>query len=324
MKSFALCALVFGQLLLLPGLGMAAECKDLVSPQTRVRPLQRENFDKIIARFHDLGLTHLTEAYDQGLVSVQAKTGAVLSWRSDLSWRNTWFLGKRILSIRRLNWSNEAEFQLAQWNVARALYRLERQKPLWSARDMFPTNASAAVPSYNLPAVFTEARLAELNALEDDLYTLVENLDQVPAEDLLPAHHRGQPNLADRELRQQSGPAALAAAKTQRLWRRTIVKYYLDWGARLGVLAALTQGLVMAAPPTASYVSQTARSGWEWVRGAADRNQQVQSAERERSAEIQRLQHSIQVEESRVFDPNPKKIEELKQEYQRLKSQDQR
>lgn len=290
----------------------ASDCGGMLS-EASVR------LNEIVKELHRLGLKRLIEPFDHGLVRVEWRRARKASPPSQVGWRNTWLIGKRVLTVRQLKWQNEAERQRAIWDVAAALFRLELADSLWSLRAMIPTGPGA-LNTYNLPQAWAEDRLEALNAYEGELYRLLERLPAVSAAEVLPVKDPGRHWLLTMALLRDVGARVFpnqsdrggdyTLANERRYGLAAVVNYYVDWVKRLAAVAGVAGGVYWAAPAVLDWPGHVHTQ-------AIMHRQQSELTPMQRKTE---LEQALREERAKVIVPNADKIQDLQRQYNELRA----
>jgi hypothetical protein len=247
-------------------------CLSLLSAKAAVsRESSEKNFAQVIGFLRSAGARELLAPLDAGGIRPVFKARR-LPRQSMVSGRQSW-LGKMTLLVRELSFQNEKEKQEAVWETATALFELETRARLWSYRAMLTPDGQrefdlsmgggGELLEYFLlkqPAEWRDLQLKRLEALENELYRVFASLNELRAEDRLPAQDPGRfwklralyggdasrsiaPNQADFKAWQNGAPADLKARHGGNL----LFNYYMNFLKRALVLSLAAQ-VAMAAP----------------------------------------------------------------------------
>lgn len=250
----------------------------------------QQKFNTVVNSLRAMGLQNLTRPLDLGNVKI-IFPHPLLDWRSLLRMQGVVgkknLQGKNKLIISHLDLSNEKQRQLALWQVALALYQMQIDKHLLILRSMVPRQnlprefdlsgkGNEDIMDYflhELPIQWSDERLRDIAALEDDLYRLRSQMTEWSDSELLAPKDIGplswvatltlsidatqwiRPNQQDYNKWKRDAGVSLADTLNSRHRHLVLFNYYFDYIKR-GILAAFVLGLIAHAPQLPAVPSQ--------------------------------------------------------------------
>lgn len=322
------------------GMGPAARAETCKTNFTNAEELELGYLNTLVRGLQDRGLTELTSIYLAKQIKLIALPAKITS-NPLVRVRLPNFRRERpVLEVAHLKTESELERQRAEWEVIKALFKVELNARF---RERPPRSTSPTLVAR--PRQVGQYQAGRVTDLLADFYAATEHLSMLNPILLLPPYDPGRPwfpsaaivtgpphQLAGNqhdlvEYYKSGGTPVLRSAISERYERALMFAYWRIYVQRLAgtavVAGATAAGLSVAVPagePPSAPTPEVSAS--QFGAGEAPRDSELTEADREIvRAKLKRLEEQLEkVRNSSMFDPPISQIEEIKQQILDLKN----